>query len=189
MRHVKRLSVGLITVLSVGVVLVPGASASSFLAEQTGKLAANSFGSQLLSIGGVTVTCNAMSALNSYALSLRALTLALTVEYEECTAFGLPVKATLASYLFSADNNLVRLLNSVTLTATGCTIILESAKNQSLKTVKYVTSGKMILIDSQIAGITGTGSGSVCNFGQVSNGTYVGTLLAVVEGGTLRWDP
>jgi hypothetical protein len=188
MRNIRQLGLALVTVCAFCAMAVSSASASLFLAHPPGLLLAKALLTQVFHTHAGNVECTALKG-HGEATSLRALTQELTISYTGCTAFGLAAKITTVKYLFSADNGLVTLLNTVLITATGCTVTVPSNKNTSLQTLKYLNNGNDIIVDPEVTGIDSVGVGASCAYAEEAIGTYKGSSLVALEGpGTVRWD-
>jgi hypothetical protein len=190
MRIVKRMGPVLVAVCAFCAFAVSSASASLFLAHPPGLLLAKLVQTQVFHVGPAgNVECTGLAG-HGIAATLAALTQEITVSYTSCRAFGLAAKITTVKYLFSADNGLVQLLNTVSITATGCTVTVLSDKNQSLQTVKYLNIGREIIVDPEVVGIRSSGTGAACTYSEVGGGTYVGQSLVIADTpGVVRWDP
>jgi hypothetical protein len=192
MHVIKRLGVALLAVLALSAIAVSSASASPlFLSHSTGKLSAVANGPQKLVTKGGTITCNALKLTEGASTLLRALSLLVIIQYEECTAFKLSATITPVHYRLDA-NGLVVLEGDVTVSAGfgTCTATIPAAKNKSLNTVKYNnrTDGKLLLL-IEVTKVTSSAVGT-CAYEEESNGTATGHATAsLVAGGVLRWDP
>jgi hypothetical protein len=192
MSSIKRFRLLLLAVCAISALATSSASASVFLAHPPGGvfpvlLLALQTGNQTFTVSSGTVTCTGLKG-HGIATTLSTLTQDLTIAYTGCTAFGLAAKVSPVSYRFRADNGLVTLLNTVSITAVACTVTVPSTKNQSLQTVKYLNVGREIILHSEVKGITSSGTGAACTFAEESAGKYTGSSLLIGDGAAVRWD-
>ncbi len=169
-----------------GAALVADAAASLFLAEPPGKLLVKAAGEQVFTFQTMGVTCAGVSVVepSESLVALRALSLRLTVKYENCKDGAAPVEITTVKWLYSADGGLVTLLNNVNVSFTSCTITLLSSKNQGLREVHYLSGFTEVQIDYGISNLNFEG----CGFKSESNGKISRFMLVTLEGGgTLKW--
>ena len=186
LRIARSLGMTLIAMLAISGV----ASAHNFKSTATGNLKAVSNQNQVFSTGiGSTVTCKKVTIAKGTASTGEQLHVLVEIHYDECKAegFGLKLEAAihLAQYLFNADNELVKLENTIVILIPGICQI--TVKPQDLKAVLYKTSGKHVVVEPHVSGITSEGSGSVCGSGVSTTGTYTGNTEVEVEGGEISW--
>jgi hypothetical protein len=192
MHYKQKFGLMLTIVCALGVVAVPSAYASSFLAHSPGKVLIKALSTHIFKTGGFETVCTGVSNAEpeSVAGALQALTLEIHTQYSNCNIMGVQALVSPARWLYSADNGLVRLLNIFTIRTDmfNCTITILSAANQDLWTAKYLNIGREIAIDHNIANLSAEGAGE-CAFAQENKGTYTGVTLVALEGlGTLKWD-
>jgi hypothetical protein len=204
MRIAKQLGFTFFAACAFSAVAVSSAWASpTFLSHPLGLLLASAGTSiQKFTVGAGEIECKSLKLLppGDATTALRALSLLVVVDYENCTLLGIlrtvihPVK-----YLIDA-NGLVRLENDVLILAEeDCLITVPAASNQSLWTVKFdnnsVNHGILLLVN--IGKITSSGIGgpiNACVYPTESAGTYTGQIHVTLDStagipNTLRWDP
>ena len=166
------------------------ASAHNFTSSVTGNLKAVANQNQVFTTGGgTTVICKKVTIVKGTASSGVQLSTLAEIEYTECTAEGFGLKAaasiSLAQYVFSADNELVRLENSIVINVPSLACHT-TVKPQDLKAVLYKNTNKHVVVEPHVAGILSEGSGSVCG-GHSATGTYTGSTEVEVVGGEISW--
>jgi len=181
MKRIKFVGLALVAVCAISVVAAAGASAHNFTASEVGALTGKSLQTQRFHTSAGNVECTALKATGTSAL--KSLTQEASVSYTGCTAFGLAAKVSTVKYLFNADGT-ASVLNTVTITATACTVTVPSSKNQNLGLLKYKTVGKLVELEPTVKGITSTGTGAACTYAEESNGTYGGNSNVGLANGT-----
>jgi hypothetical protein len=138
--------------------------------------------------GGLTVECttDAVSSANSSAGN--QLTLLADVSYSGCTATALKLGATVttAKYLLSADET-ANLRNTVVINIPVANCHITVKAQNTLKTIKYKNTGKDLVVEPNVSGILSEGSGGECGTGDTSKGTYTGSTVVELVGGTISW--
>jgi hypothetical protein len=189
MRVVKQWSLVLVAVFALSAVAVSSASAAAkFLANPAGALSGKTLGKQTFNTAAGNVVCNNLKTLNTSAVA-SAETQKATIDYENCTAFGLGAVVTPVSYVFHA-NGTVDLIGHVTITAPSC-VVLVFPKN-GLSTISYRNLQGAVSIAGNVTGILSEGTGVACKYTEEGKGTYVGTAdvwLTSGGSGTLTWEP
>ncbi len=187
-RNVKRIAGVALTVTGVCAIAVASASAQLFHATVIpGLLLGRATNMQLFkpSASSGEITCkNAFTeGAVSVALGLQQL---ISVFYSKCTAFGVftSVKISAVKYLLSADG-LVAIKNTFEIEVEGvCEITVNP---QDLRTAKYKNSGKSLVVESNISGITSEGDGGPCGTTN-TGGVYLGSdEISEDGGGTISW--
>ena len=162
------------------------AGAHEFKSTEMGTLTSKVLQTQKFHTAAGNVECTALH-LTSGTAALLSETQTATVAYTGCKAFGLAANVSPAQYEFNA-NGTVKLLGTVTITATECTVTVPSAKNTSLSTIVYKNSGKSIVLEPTVKNITSSGVGKACTYAEESAGTYSGNSIVGLTGaGTLEW--
>jgi hypothetical protein len=186
LRIMRTVGTTLVVMLALGGV----ASGHNFNSSVTGNLKVVKNATQIFKTGTNTeVKCTKDSVVTGTASKGLQLSVLAQVEYTGCTVerFGFKFEATvsLAQYVFSADNELVNLENTIVIKVpiASCNI---TVKPQDLKKVLYTNTAKHILITPEVSGILSTGSGGECG-GHSSTGTYEGSTEVEVVGGEISW--
>ncbi len=179
--------VGLMLVAAWAITATPAANAgaSVFLSTVSGKLLSGALATQKFATKAGVVECTGLTAAGEVT-ALTAEHLKATVSYTGCKAFGLAATVSPAEYEFNASGT-VTVLKGITIKATGCLVTVPGG--QTVGTVKYLNkpTGE-IEVDSNVTGITSSGTGAACEYETEHNGTYSGISLVAVEGGELTWD-
>ena len=184
MKRIRVLAPTVIATLAVSITSVASASAHEFVASKTGKTKSSAKTEQVFNTGSGEVKCKKLSG-KGEVTALKTTTHKESVTYSECTAFGfVKVKITTAKYEFNANGS-VKLENEITITpeGAGCTVKVPA---QTLESVSYSNESGKIDTESHVKGIKSKGSGGICG-GENSTGTYSGTAVTELEGGTLEF--
>lgn len=188
LRIVRVMGIALVAMLAISGV----ASGHDFKSSVAGNLKVVKNTNQVFNTGASSaVTCTKDSIVKGAAASGIQLSVLAEIEYTGCTVigpFGLKFEATvsLAQYLFSADNELVRLENTIVVRVpiAECNI---TVKPQDLKAVKYKNTNKHVVVEANVSGITSVASGGECGTGTNTTGTYTGNTEVEVVGGEISW--
>jgi hypothetical protein len=142
-------------------------------------------GTHTFSIPGASspVECTVVKS-SGTATKTKSATQQTVVAYSSCTAFGfLPATVSNADYEFNA-NGTVTQLNTVTIKATGCEVVVEPTGNSNLKAITYTQvagTNKEVEIKANVSGITEKAPGGICgNSGKEA--TYKGTSIVSSTG-------
>jgi hypothetical protein len=179
----------IIAVLAVCAFAAASASASTFLSTNATTLLGKSTSSQTFTTGaGAEVVCSADTATGPASAGSQLEVLAI-VKYTGCKVGGI-FEATVseADYDFSADNELVNLLNTVLIIVPAANNCHVTVPPQDLKGVTYdnLAGGKIDLL-AKVTKISSQGSGGACG-GASTTGTYSGNTLVSPELGEFKWD-
>lgn len=194
MRSVKRLSFVIVALCAFSALAVSSASAHpTFLAHPLTLLLATADNTQSFFTpgGALTVECSKVKlSPPDTTLALQFLSILVTANYENCEIVVLGITTVHPVRYIIFANGLVRLDSDVKILAPLCTITIPAAKNQSLKTVKFDNQpdGSVLLL-ANVKGITSSGAGAGCPYGEESNGEYKGNVRVTAHGGVIRWDP
>jgi hypothetical protein len=185
MARIKILGVALVAAFALTALAAAMASAHNFSASKAGAVTDHSTSSQVFVTNGGTVTCTSETSKGNVPAGL-ALTTTEKVGYSGCTAFSF-VGATIseAEYEFSADET-VKVLNTIKISITGCTVTVSPSGNTTLKSVTYSDSKSDLKVNAAVSNITYTSSGGLCGTSG-TNGKYTGESLVEESGGTLGW--
>jgi hypothetical protein len=179
---------GLASVAAFAMVAVTAVSVSAtgheFVASKTGKTKSKASGAQVFKTGGGTLECAAASGTGEIK-ELKSTIHKETVTYSECVAFGGSVTITAAHYEFSANGS-VRLEKTVTITpaGSGCEIVVEP---QTLEKVTYSNTSGKITAEPSLVKIHSIGTGGLCG-AESTTGSFSGSTVGEVEGGTIKWE-
>jgi hypothetical protein len=153
---------------------------------------------QTFHVNAGSVTCEKVTGTGSTAAGTNIQTLTVNLTFTECEAFGDAAKISTPVVLLLMANEYVDLLENavVTVPVAKCSILVPgsglgvSPVNKTLKTVKFKTSGKGIVVTGNVTGITYEPSGGICGTAKTAakNGTYEGTGTIEPETGTLSWN-
>lgn len=185
-RIVRIVGITLVSMLALSGV----ASGHNFNASVGGALKAVSNTNQLFNTGASSdVTCTKVAIVKGTATAGNQLSVLAEIEYTGCTvtAGGIKFEArvSLAQYEFSADNELVRLENTIVITVPGvCNV---TVKPQDLKAVLYKNNGSNVVVEPHVSGIASDASGGACGSGKSTTGTYTGNTEVAAASGTIGW--
>ncbi len=187
MRRIRFIAVAVVAALCMSVVAAASASAHEFVASKAGKTKSSATSNQVFNTGSGNVTCTKLAGKGEVKeTELKSETHKETVTYSGCTAFGfVKVKITAAKYKFNANGS-VELENEVTITPEGAGCTVKVAGKQVLSSVSFANEAGKINETSNVKGIHSVGSGGVCG-GTNTEGTYTGSALTELEGGTIEW--
>jgi hypothetical protein len=109
---------------------------------------------------------------------------AITIEYEECTAFTFPATISPARYVFhagtsltpSSSNGTADIKEPITIKATGCTVTVPA--QNGLGSIEFKTVGSKIELVPSVTGIKSSGTGFACKYAEEANGKYEGASSA-----------
>ncbi len=150
--------------------------------------AAASGGEQIFKTTAGTIGCKALSLTEGEEpLETASAGLGFTVQYENCTMFGLAATAKPVELEFDSAGTL-SLATSLEVAATNCTVTFPASENNTLGTVKYINVSGEVEIEPSVTGLTSEGVGAACAYARESKGTYSGkSLVGWAGGGTLEW--
>lgn len=176
----------LVAVLALSAFGVANASAATFTASETGTLTGEATSTQVFTTdSGGKVECK--KAATSGTIKAKETTEQhVTVNYSECTAFGVPAEVTTATYNFTANGE-VHILNNVIIHVLGffpCTITVPP---QTVKTAGYSGSGT-ITTTANVTKISYSSTGGLCGSSGTA-ATYTGSnKTSRVGGGSISFD-
>lgn len=184
-RGIKQAGVMLAAIAVLGSATPAVASAHSFKASKTGELKATQASGQVFVTSAGSIECETLKGTGTVS-ALTTETQKATVEFGGCFAFGYPTTITPVEFEFNA-NGTVSILKAVTVKASAnCKIAIPA--QSKLSSVKYINlTGGKLEIEALVNGITSTGSGTACNYGTESKGSYDGLADVELVGGTLEW--
>jgi hypothetical protein len=159
------------------------ASGHEFVASVTGKTKSKQTNAQLFKTSAGTLECAEVNGTGE--IKAGASTAHKEVfTYSNCFAFGGEVTVTPAHFEFNA-NGPVKLENTITITPSGgeCEIRIEP---QTVEHAIYENKSGKVSADATANKITSKGTGHSCG-GLNKEGSYSGTVLGELEGGTIEW--
>jgi hypothetical protein len=174
-------------------VAAANASAAHFQTNETGTVKGKALNTQTFTFSGGTAKCTTATTSGSVSEDGPA-ELKVSVAYSGCTAFGKEATVSTAELDLHASGT-VDVLNTITVTVSGCTVKIGS--QSGLKSVSYEDqeSGKLIEKES-LSNISYTSSGGICG-SSGSTGSFsgnselelnegAGVLEVFVESGSLN---
>jgi len=183
----KRIIVlGAALLVTFGVVAVDAVSVSAsgdeFVASKTGKTKSKQYGSQVFSTGSGTLECTKVTGSGEIKEG-KSTAHKEVFTYSGCKAFGSVATMSAADYEFNASGS-VRLENTVKISVGGeCEISIEP---QTVETASYANKSGKVEAEASAGKIHSKGSGGSCG-GSSIEGTYDGTVIGELEGGTIEW--
>ncbi len=188
MQRIVMLGVALAAALSIAAVGAGSVSATGheFVATKTGKTKGKQTNAQVFKTGAGTLECNNVSSTGEIT-ELKSAIHKETLTYTNCIAFGYPsVKISPVHFEYSANGS-ARLESSVTITpeGAGCHITIPA---QTVSGISYENKPtKEITASANASGIVNKGSGGACGSEENSEGSYTGSVVAELEGGSIEW--
>jgi ABC-type transport system substrate-binding protein len=185
MRNIKTWGIVLAAVFAFSAVSVANASASTFKSSSTGTLKGAQTSNQVFNTGFGTVSCTTATSSGTVTSTVTA-EQEVGVKYSGCTAFGfIGAEISEAKYLFNA-NGTVKVLNTITIKVPGAGCSVTVSPQGPLSSITYTNKSGKIEESTKVSGIKSKGSGGLCG-GENSNGTYTGSNLIELVGGTTEW--
>jgi hypothetical protein len=191
MRAIRHLGLVLMGVCAAGVMTTASAGAFTFETLEMKSLKMSAKASQVFKTAAGSVECAGLRAVAGEGI-LDGLQQEVTVQYEKCKVFGIAATVEPAAVLtFDADGTM-DLGNTLTvLAASGCAVTIFPWARHT--TVKYSQTGKEVVAEPSISGITSLGRGGpekLCEYAEESKGTYSGaSTFGLTGGGTMKWQP
>jgi hypothetical protein len=187
MQRIVRLGAALLVAVLVVVIGAVPVSATNheFVASVKGKTKGAQTDAQVFKTGAGTLECKDVSSTGEIT-EVKSTVHKETLTYSNCDAFGYSnVKFTPVHFEYSANGS-ARLESSVTITpeGAGCHITIPA---QTVQGVAYENKGKGITATADAINIVSKGNGGTCGTEENSEGSYVGTIAAELEGGTVEW--
>jgi hypothetical protein len=159
------------------------ASGHEFIVSKTGKTKSKSTNTQIFKTGAGTIECTSVTG-SGEIKEVNAVTHKEVFTYSGCIGFGMSITVSPADFEFNANGS-ARLENTVEVTSAslGCEVLIEP---QTLANVSYSNSSGKVLATASVTKIHSTGTGSPCG-GKNTEGSYSGSVMGEVEGGTAEW--
>jgi len=185
LRIARIVGMTLISMLAIGGV----ASAHVFEAEKAGSVtrAANALQIFTAEEGGPKVECETDAVTNASFTQTKQLHLLADISYSGCNIPGLgAATVSTAKYLFSADGGLVRLENTVLISAPfECMYTIHP---QHFPTgITFQNKGNNIVVIPSVKGIVSLGTGGLGLCKNSTNGLYSGSTEVTSAGQVIKW--
>jgi hypothetical protein len=186
MKRIMILGVALLAIFGVVAVDAVSVSASGdeFVASKTGKTKSKETNAQIFKTSAGTLECAEVSGAGEFKAGSSS-SHKEVFTYSGCTAFGTRATMTPADFEFFAAGS-VKLENTVEISVGGgeCEIVLEP---QTVEKATYTNkSGGKLEAEANALKIHSKGTGSGCG-GSSTSGSYTGSILGELEGGTIEW--
>lgn len=187
MQRIVMLGAALVAALSIVAVGAGTVSATGheFVASKLGKTKGQETDAQVFKTGAGTLECSTVTSTGEIT-ELKSAIHKETLSYSNCDALGYSnVKITAVHFEYSANGS-ARLESSVTITpeGAGCHITIPS---QTVSGISYENKGKGITATADAINIVSKGSGGTCGNEENSEASYVGTVAAELENGSVEW--
>lgn len=173
-RFIKTLGLTFVAAFAFSAVAVAGASAAEFTASAVGALNGKALETQVFTTTGGTVKCKTATTTGEI-LTTESEEQHVTVNYDDCTAFGIAdVHISPATYLFTA-NGQVHIENTINIDVTvpllpDCRVTVGP---QTVESVTYANNGNNLIVTPNVKDIVYTTNGGLCG-PSGNNGTYTG---------------
>jgi hypothetical protein len=190
----RKLLPGALLILAASAAFAPSsAAASGFIASTTGALTGEAATTQTLTSKAGTVECTKLTATGEVEGTLDEETGTYTseaqelkVQYASCKAFGfLSATVSEADLVFDIGGT-VELLNTMTISTTGCEIIIPP---QTLTGATYKDSGEGVEASLALGKVQSRGVGSLCAYEEEKEGTDKGSAKVLLAAGKLQIGP
>jgi hypothetical protein len=186
MKHIMILGVALLTIFGVVAVDAVSVSASGdeFYASKAGKTKSKETDAQVFKTSGGTLECSEVTGTGSIGAGTSAAHKEVFT-YSGCGVSGTAVKISQADFEFAAAGS-IKLENTVTIVPTNkeCELVLEP---QTVGSAAYENkSGGKVEAEAEAVKIHSKGTGGNCG-GTSTTGSYNGSILGELEGGTIEW--
>ena len=184
----RTIMLGLALLATLGVVAVDAVSVSAsdheFIASKTGKTKSKQTNAQLFKTAAVTLECTKVSGAGEIKEG-KSTAHKEVFTYSGCVAFGSSATMSNADFEFNA-NGPVKLEKAVTIVvgAGECEIVIEP---QTVESASYTNkTGGKVEAEAAAFKIHSKGFGNGCG-GANTEGSYSGSVLGELEGGTIEW--
>ncbi len=184
----KRIIVlGAALLMTFGVVAVDAVSVSAsggeFIASKTGKTKSKQVNSQVFKTSAGTLECTKVTGAGEIKEG-KSSTHKEVFTYSGCKAFGGSATMSSADFEFYATGP-VKLENTIEISVGGgeCEILIEP---QTVEKAQYANKSGKIEAEASALKIHSKGTGNGCG-GNNTEGSYNGTILGELEGGTIEW--
>jgi hypothetical protein len=180
---------GVVMVAAFAVVAVDAISVSAsgdeFVSSKAGKIKSKG-GAQKFKTSAGTIECSEVTGTSEIGSSeLKSVTHKEVLTFINCKGFGDPVTIS-AAHLELNANGSAKLEKKVALKpeGAGCEVLIEP---QTLEGFGYSNAaGGKVNVEPAVAAIHSKGTGGTCG-AENNEGTYSGTIVSELEGGTVEW--
>lgn len=185
MRRIVILGVALTAVFAVVAVdaISVSASGDEFISSKAGKIKSKG-GIQKFKTSAGTIECAEVTGSSEVTSSeLSSVTHKEVLTFIGCKGFGDPVTISNAHLELNANGS-AKLEKRVILTpeGSGCEVLIEP---QTLESFGYSNAGGKVTVEPRVSKIHSRGTGGVCG-GENTEGSYGGTIVSELEGGTVE---
>lgn|ERR1700722_400044 len=187
MRRIVILGVAMVAAFAVVAVdaISVSASGDEFVSSKAGKIKSKG-GAQTFKTSAGTIECSEVTG-SSEVLSgeLKSVTHKEVLTFINCSGFGDPVAISTAHLELNANGS-AKLEKKVTLKpeGAGCEVLIEA---QSLSGFGYSNAaGGKVDVEPAVTSIHSKGTGGLCG-AENNEGSYSGTIVSSLEGGTVEW--
>lgn len=185
MRRIVILGVALTAVFAVVAVdaISVSASGDEFISSKAGKIKSKG-GIQKFKTSAGTIECAEVTGSSEVTSSeLSSVTHKELLTFIGCKGFGDPVTISNAHLELNANGS-AKLEKRVILTpeGSGCEVLIEP---QTLESFGYSNAGGKVTVEPRVSKIHSRGTGGVCG-GENTEGSYGGTIVSELEGGTVE---
>lgn len=185
MQRITIFGLGLLSALVIAGASAVSVSASGheFVASKLGKTKSKSTTGQIFKTSAGTIECKEVTGTGEIT-ALKSEKHKEVLTFINCTGFGGGIKISNADFEYNA-NGPVKLENKVTIVPEGmsCHVVIEPQTDESLN---YTNESGKLKSESIILNIHSKGTGGACG-GENTEGEFIGTIAAELEGGTLEW--
>jgi hypothetical protein len=187
MRRIVILGVAMVAAFAVVAVdaISVSASGDEFVASKVGKIKSKG-SAQTFKTSAGTIECSEVTGSSEIlAGELKSVVHKEVLTFVNCKGFGDPV-AISAAHLELNANGSAKLEKKVTLKpeGAGCEVLIEA---QSLGGFGYSNAaGGKVNVEPTVTAIHSKGTGGICG-GENTEGSYSGTIVSELEGGSVEW--
>lgn len=180
---------GMVLLAALAVVGVEAASVSAsgheFIASKTGKTKSKQTNAQVFKTSAGTIECTEVTGSGEIKEG-KSTTHKEVFTFSGCTGFGGGITITPADFEFNA-NGPMKLENEVVIAPSNdeCEDVLEP---QTVEHANYKNeSGGKVAATASVVKIHSRGTGGACGSSENTEGSYKGSVVGELEGGTLEW--
>jgi hypothetical protein len=187
MKRIVILGVALVASFSLVAVdaISVSASGDEFVASKTGKVKSKASGAQKFKTSAGTIECTEVSG-SSEITELKSVTHKEVLTFGGCIGFGSSITISTA-YLELNANGSAKLEKRVTIKpeGAGCDVLIEP---QTLEHFGYSNEpASKVTVELNLSKIHSKGTGGSCGSSENTEGSYTGTIVSELEGGTVEW--
>jgi hypothetical protein len=187
MRRIVILGVAMLAAFAVVAVdaISVSASGDEFVSSKAGKIKSKG-GAEKFKTSAGTIECSEVTGSSEVGSGeLKSVTHKEVLTFVNCKGFGDPVTIS-AAHLELNANGSAKLEKKVALKpeGAGCEVLIEA---QTLEGFGYSNAaGGKVDVEPAVTGIHSKGTGGSCG-GENNEGSYTGTIVSELEGGTVEW--